>query len=280
MSKLLLAPLVALLVLLPATALAQDTPPNRFYGDAFIDGHPAAVGTTIEALAGGVSLRSMEVERTGWYRLDVPQPMGDFPITFRLGGYEAEAKGRWQKGDFTELNLWASSSPSVVQATPTLTPTATPAAQLVQGPPGPRGPQGPAGIPGAQGAAGPQGPAGPEGPAGSDGAPGSVGPRGFTGDPGVMGRQGPQGLQGLQGEPGMAGPQGPRGDAGPEGAAGPAGPAGSDGAEGPEGPPGPSGGSGNMLGIIAVALAVMALIAVGANYFFDIKVGRGESEGE
>ena len=153
MLRLFLTLVVSALVLLPVTILAQDVPPSRFYGGAFVDGQPAAVGTRIEAMAGGMSLGAMTVETAGLYRLDVSQPPGDLPISFHLNGYEAEVKGSWDMGSFTKLTLWASSGPAVVEILPTPTAAAVaPAAQRVPGPPGPQGlpgPQGPAGDRGA-----------------------------------------------------------------------------------------------------------------------------------
>jgi len=85
------------------------------------------------------------------------------------------------------------------------------------GPMGPAGPQGPTGLTGPAGSAGATGPAGPAGP---------QGPIGLTGPAGPMGAIGPMGPAGPQGPTGLTGPAGPAGATGPMGVAGPQGPAG------------------------------------------------------
>jgi len=88
-----------------------------------------------------------------------------------------------------------------------ISPSAPPPAQIIQGIAGPQG------MPGI---AGSQGPSGAAGPAGS---PGAVGPSGPPGPSGAAG------ADGLAGSPGAPGPQGDQGPTGPQGPSGPPGPA-------------------------------------------------------
>ena len=101
----LLIAVAALLVSIPAVVSAQGTDrPNRFSGNAFIDGQKAPPGTLIEALSGGtvvgtatVSVRSANIN----YILDVSRPSGGLALTFKVGGNAATQTATWQDGKVT-----------------------------------------------------------------------------------------------------------------------------------------------------------------------------------
>ena len=79
-----------------------SVPPNRFAGNAFIDGNKAADGTLIEALSGenvvGTTRASMLLDDFN-YILDAARPSGGQPISFRVGGYPATETAYWQQGE-------------------------------------------------------------------------------------------------------------------------------------------------------------------------------------
>ena len=251
---LLLLAVAALLVSIPAIASAQIPPiPNRFYGQATIDGSPAPIGATVEAFEGTESLGKTTVKATG-YVLDVNEPASGTTVTFKINGNDAVEEATWVVGGLTSLNLNASTTPPTPEATeaPTIVrPTPTP--RSIRGPAGPAGP------------AGPQGPEGPAGAAGAQGVPGEQGPIGFPGEPGPPGQPGSSGPPGPQGE---SGPEGPQGRQGAQGVAGPSGP------PGMQGPTGPEGGSGNFLiAIIALVVALLALLVAIGRWIWELQAG-------
>lgn len=262
---LVLIAVAALLVSVPAIVSAQADRPNRFSGNAFIDGQKAAAGTLIEALSGTtvvgttrVQVRSSAIN----YILDAARPTGSLELTFRVGGVLAAETGTWQDGAVTyPFNLTASSTavPQTQEAQQTAEPTARPT--IIRGQRGPQGPQGEPGPPGEPGAAG------------EPGAPGEPGPRGIPGAdgaPGLDGAQGPQGERGADGAPGPQGQPGAQGQQGPQGLQGPAGPAGAQGSQGLQGPEGASGGF--LIAIIALIVAALALLTVVARWIWEMQV--------
>ena len=77
------------------------TPPNRFVGDAFIDGKKAVDGTLIEALSGETVVGTTKVKMVSDdinYILDAAQPSDGTTLTFRIGGYPATETANWQMG--------------------------------------------------------------------------------------------------------------------------------------------------------------------------------------
>lgn len=86
-----------------------------------------------------------------------------------------------------------------------ISPSAPPPQQIIQGVAGPQG------LPGAAGSAGSPGSPGPSGAPGPTGAQGSPGPQGPAGSPGADGAQGDQGPTGAQGPSGAPGPSCPSG---------------------------------------------------------------------
>ena len=261
-SFLVLIAVAALLVSIPAIVLAQGTDrPNRFSGNAYVDGQKAATGTLIEAVSGGkvvgtarVQMRSAEIN----YILDVSRPSEGTDLTFRVAGSPAQETATWRDGEVIyPFNLNASSTAAPpTQAAPTAAPTSRPTA-VVRVQQGPRGEQGPPGEQGPRGEQGPQGPPGEQGPRGipgADGAPGS------DGAPGVQGERGADGAPGPRGETGIQGPQGLQGAAGPAGS------------QGPQGFQGPEGSSGNFLiAIIALVVAFLALLVVVGRWIWELQ---------
>jgi hypothetical protein len=98
-----------------AGAQAPPRPPHRFFGTATLNGAPAPVGTTVEALMGGAVCGTGQTNSAGQYVLDVNQPgapaacgrVGD-PITFRVGGVTARETAVFREGGYEQLNLTAS----------------------------------------------------------------------------------------------------------------------------------------------------------------------------
>jgi hypothetical protein len=105
-------------------ALAQPTPPNRFFGTVTVAGQPAVQGARVEARVGNNVCGTGTVGPGGTYQVDVAsastQPGcgkdGD-TVSFSVDGRPATQTGTFQTGAFTQLNL------TVVQPTPTPTPT-------------------------------------------------------------------------------------------------------------------------------------------------------------
>lgn len=108
-----------LLALAAVPALAQPTPPNRFFGTAMLNGAPAPAGTAVTALVNGKSCGAGEVRGDGRYVVDVDDA-GQTPgcgapgatVTFQVGGVAAAQTGVYQRGFFTELNLSAPGQPA------------------------------------------------------------------------------------------------------------------------------------------------------------------------
>ena len=248
--------MAALLLTMPYAASAQDPPPHRFSGLAYLDGSPAPEGTVIQAAANGTITASTTVRNISPrfnYTLDVPNAPGA-TISFIIAGHQAAESMSWRQGQSTwDYNLTALSTP------PTQVPTAQPTRRPVQastrgpaGPAGPTGPQGPQGTQGQRGLQGDRGQAGPPGPTGSEGPVGPPGPPGrigLPGEPGAPGQPGATGVPGIDGA-NVTGPTGPPGDQGQPG------PRGTGGVQGPRGPAGNS-----TAAYVALLIAVLAVAA-------------------
>ncbi len=101
---LLLVTVIALVASIPTVVTAQSDRPNRFSGNAYIDGQKAPDGTLVEAISYGkvigtarVQMRSANIN----YILDVPRPSGRLELTFRVGGNPAQETATWQDGKVT-----------------------------------------------------------------------------------------------------------------------------------------------------------------------------------
>ncbi|MCH8831424.1 MAG: hypothetical protein IID00_01595 [Chloroflexi bacterium] len=127
---------VAMLITLPAVALAQAQPPRPavFGGTATLDGAAVADGTTVTAEIDGTEVASIEVTG-GTYAFSISQPPGQSfagkEITFKIGDFVAKETGVWNADGGAELNLTATTAvpPTVPPVTPTpapVTPTAAP----------------------------------------------------------------------------------------------------------------------------------------------------------
>ena len=95
------------------------SPPNRVFGSVTLDGAPAAGGTVVSATIGGVECGStaVAVGETYAYVLDVVSD-GDVSgcgsagatVTFLVGGNPADQTASWTSGDFSPLDLTATSA--------------------------------------------------------------------------------------------------------------------------------------------------------------------------
>jgi hypothetical protein len=188
---------LALLVAVPATVLAQQQPPHRFGGTATLDGTLVAAGIAVTAWIDGKSVGTATTGAGGSYLIDVTQPEGASyagkTVNFNIGAAKATQSATWSLGGAQILNLTATSGPPPTPAPPTPAPTPV------------TGPKGDKGAAGAKGDAGARGPAGPAGVAGAKGA---AGPKG---DAGAAGAAGPAGAAGAKGDAGAAGAAGPAG---------------------------------------------------------------------
>lgn len=253
---------IALLVW-AGSASAQDPPPSRFAGNAYVGGALAENGVVVEVLSGEEVVASAVVRKLSAgvnYVVDVVQPEGDGLLSFRVGGLPVPGvSAEWTQGaSVFPFDLRASEAAAVPA-------TAVPASTPVAGPRGTRGERGPAGPRGEAGPAGPVGPLGPRGPVGDRGPVGPPGIPGAEGPRGIPGNDGLDGVRGNDGPPGTAGAAGAAGEIGPEGPEGPAGAAGPEGRRGPRGEAGePGGGGGGGLGALAgwAALAGVAVLWV------------------
>jgi len=131
-----LAAVVALLLAsfasaLPSVEAQPPSPPNRFFGSVTLDGAPASGGTIVSATIGGVECGSaaVAVGETYAYVLDVVSD-GDVSgcgsagatVTFLVGGNPADQTATWTSGDFSPLDLTATSAAPPTVAPPTVAP--------------------------------------------------------------------------------------------------------------------------------------------------------------
>ncbi len=120
------AVLLALAVSAAEAPTARAAVPNRLYGTAMLNGQPAAVGTSIVALAGGkpcatVSVATLAASGTSYpYRMDVPDANADGAckpgavLTFTIGGVTAAQTFTLDDtGAFQRLDLTAPGTPNV-----------------------------------------------------------------------------------------------------------------------------------------------------------------------
>jgi hypothetical protein len=119
-----LVAVVALLVASLGTGLdsakAQPpSPPNRFFGSVTLDGAAAAAGTVVSAQIGGVECGSTTVVtgETFAYIVDAVSDgeisgcgSAGATVSFLVGGNTADQTATWTSGDFTQLDLTASSA--------------------------------------------------------------------------------------------------------------------------------------------------------------------------
>ena len=230
---------VAVVLGLPGTVLAQPVLPPVFAGTVTVDGVPASNGVTVTAWINNQLAASVAVSN-GTYAFAIPQQTGDpfnrgDTITFKIGNIDARETGTWA-GDGDELNLTASSVPALPTATPA--PTAAPVIIAAA-----------TGVPGRQGERGLRGVVGPPGADGKDGQAGRAGQDGARGDNGATGESG------RRGDPGPAGKNGEAGVPGEEGAEGRQGRAGPSGTDGKE--------AGGLFGYITLGVAIVAVVLAG-----------------
>jgi len=125
---------VAVLILLPAMASAQQLP-CRFHGTVRLDGAPVRDGTVITAIIKGdtyTTTTAKTVYGNSTYALKIRPPTGTvynegMQISFKIGNYDAVETATWEGGGNMELNLTASAAPTPSPTpTPPLAPTPTP----------------------------------------------------------------------------------------------------------------------------------------------------------
>jgi hypothetical protein len=135
-----LVAVVALLLASFATSLQSaeaqpPSPPNRFFGSVTLDGAPAAGGTVVTATIGGVECgsTSVAVGETYAYVLDVVSDgeisgcgTAGASISFLVGGNSADQSATYTSGDFTQLDLTATSAAPTPPPPPPPAETATP----------------------------------------------------------------------------------------------------------------------------------------------------------
>ncbi len=179
--------------------------PHAFLGLATINGSPAADGMVVAALVDGRQVAAKMVSGGSYEAIYVFPTNGSFVgkiVTFTIGGIPANETALWTQGEVTQLNLFATPSPSAPTATPVPAPTATPVPAPTPTPVivvGEKGEPGQHGAQGSQGSQGVQGPSGPPGVGGPPGSAGAAGPAGVAGPTGSQGLTGPEGEHGDKG---------------------------------------------------------------------------------
>ncbi|MBI4216794.1 MAG: LPXTG cell wall anchor domain-containing protein [Chloroflexi bacterium] len=100
---------LALSVLLPATALAQP-PVSAFYGRVTAGGRDVTPGTAVSAYIDGVRVATAQAQSYlghSVYTISIPgsNAWEGKTVAFRLGNVEAQGRGTWQAGISTNLDL-------------------------------------------------------------------------------------------------------------------------------------------------------------------------------
>lgn len=99
-----------LIVALPPTVAAQETPGTLFAGIGFIDDHSVEDGVVVEAWIGGRPVAATEIFNQGFI-LHVPEPPGESfdgeIVRFKFGGLETDGTADWVDGSETYIDLYA-----------------------------------------------------------------------------------------------------------------------------------------------------------------------------
>jgi hypothetical protein len=108
---------VVALLLFPAIAVAQETPPDppcRFYGDVMLDGQAVSDGTVIKAIIGGdeyTTTTPAEGYGASTYAIKITEPDGatydGATVTFMIGDRSAAQTGTWELGSNVNVDLSA-----------------------------------------------------------------------------------------------------------------------------------------------------------------------------
>ena len=163
---------VVALLLFPAIAVAQETPPDppcRFYGDVLLDGLAVPDGTVITAIVGGdeyTTTTPAEGYGASTYAIKIAEPDGatydGATVTFMIGDRSAAQTGTWELG--SNVNVALSAGEGVTPSdgitnveVVTLAAGEDAYATLSDGTLTLGIPEGPAGADGAKGATGPAG---------------------------------------------------------------------------------------------------------------------------
>ena len=89
--------------------VAVTDPPHVFSGSALINYDVAPDGTIVTAMIGATEVATTKVTRDGAYTFRIHQPSGQSyvgkEITFKVGGFAAEATSTWEAGKVDVLNL-------------------------------------------------------------------------------------------------------------------------------------------------------------------------------
>ena len=177
---------MAMMLMVPAVASAQQVPPHVFTGTVTVNGIFAPPGTTVSAVIDGVQQGSALTVAGGGYVLQVNQGSAT-DIGFLVDTLTAVETASWEQGGAEVLDLTAGFVGDVGSA----------GVKGDKGDAGSKGDKGAAGAAGARGGVGPAGPAGPSGADGKDGADGSAGAAGSAGANGNDGAKGAAGGSGI-----------------------------------------------------------------------------------
>jgi hypothetical protein len=106
---------VVALLLFPAIAVAQETPPDppcRFYGEVMVDGQAVPAGTVITATVGGdeyTTTTPAEGYGASTYAIKIAEPSGatydGATVTFMIGAQSAAQTGTWDLGSNINVDL-------------------------------------------------------------------------------------------------------------------------------------------------------------------------------
>ncbi len=115
-----LLPALTMLPAIAGPAAAQiPQPPNRFFGNATLNGQRPAAGTQVTAVIGDRQCGLGQVDEAGRYRVDVTDASTvpgcgapETTITFRIADVPAAESAPYRRGNFTELNLTAPAAPA------------------------------------------------------------------------------------------------------------------------------------------------------------------------
>lgn len=104
-----LAVAAALFASLPSAA--QPVPPNRFFGQVFVNGQPGVLAE-IRAYVNNVECGRAKADQEGKYRVDVishgeKEGCGTpgAPVGFTVNGARANGVANWQQGEFTPFDI-------------------------------------------------------------------------------------------------------------------------------------------------------------------------------
>ena len=104
--------IVVMLLALPLTAYAQQSPPHVLIGTATLNGATPPIGTEVVAMAGDAKLGSAMTTAGGQFTLQVQRPPGGGAVTFMIAGVNTiQRLAQWEIGKIQSgFNLNATAS--------------------------------------------------------------------------------------------------------------------------------------------------------------------------